>query len=222
MTKRILVVEDDQSIARLLCDNLVFEGFEVECAVDGLQALETAKRFGPDLVLLDLMLPPGVDGFELCQMFGQSEKRTAVIVLTARGQREDRVRGLKLGADDYISKPFALDELLARVHAVLRRTQRLVDRIVLGEIAIDFTQLRATRGGEELTSPIASSRSCGTSPSTRASRSRATSCCGPSGAIRRSRPPGPWTASSSGCGTRSSPIPTTRSTSGRPTATATA
>ncbi|HEY7791811.1 MAG TPA: response regulator transcription factor [Vicinamibacterales bacterium] len=150
MSKRILVVEDDRSIARLVRDNLMFEGFDVECADNGADALAAAKKRKPDLVLLDLMLPSGIDGFELCEAFSQTHNRTAVIILTARGQREDRVRGLKLGADDYVVKPFALDELLARVHAVLRRTQRRVDRVTLGDTIVDFTQLRATRGTAEL------------------------------------------------------------------------
>jgi DNA-binding response OmpR family regulator len=148
--KRILVVEDDRAIARLVRDNLVFEGFQVECAENAHDALAAAKRHAPDLVLLDLMLPSGMDGFELCQTFRETHNRTAVIILTARGQSEDRVRGLKLGADDYVVKPFALDELLARVHAVLRRTLCRVDRVVLGETVVDFTQLRATKPSGEL------------------------------------------------------------------------
>jgi DNA-binding response OmpR family regulator len=150
MSKRILVVEDDKSIARLLRDNLEYEGFEVEWAENGEQALSAARRFVPDLILLDLMLPGQIDGFELCETFSQGAGRTAVIILTARGQKQDRVRGLKLGADDYVMKPFALDELLARVHAVLRRTQPRVDQVVLGETVVDFTRLRATRGSREL------------------------------------------------------------------------
>jgi DNA-binding response OmpR family regulator len=148
--KRILVVEDDRAIARLVRDNLAFEGFDVECADNGDEALAAAARRAPDLVLLDVMLPAGVDGFELCQRFRQTHSRTAVIILTARGQSEDRVRGLKLGADDYVVKPFALDELLARVHAVLRRTQSRVDRVVLGDTVVDFTQLRVTNGSGEV------------------------------------------------------------------------
>jgi DNA-binding response OmpR family regulator len=150
MTKRILVVEDDRSIARLLRDNLNFEGFEVECTESGEDAVAAAKRFIPDLVVLDLMLPGGIDGFELCRTFSQASNRTAVIILTARGLRQDRVRGLKMGADDYVIKPFALDELLARVHAVLRRTQPRLEQVVLGDTVVDFTRLRATKGAREL------------------------------------------------------------------------
>jgi DNA-binding response OmpR family regulator len=148
--KRILIVEDDRSIARLLRDNLDFEGYDVECAENGTEALAAGKRFVPDLVLLDLMLPGGIDGFELCRTFSQAANRTAVIILTARGMKQDRVRGLQLGADDYVIKPFALDELLARVHAVLRRTQPRIEQVVLGETVVDFTRRHATKGAREL------------------------------------------------------------------------
>jgi two-component system OmpR family response regulator len=147
--KRILVVEDDTAIARLLRDNLQFDGFTVEWAQTGRAALATAKRFAPDLVLLDLMLP-GIDGFEVCRSFSQGADRTPVIILTARGRQEDRVRGLTLGADDYIVKPFALEELLARVHAVLRRTKPRLDEITIGETTVDFRKLRAFTGSREI------------------------------------------------------------------------
>jgi two-component system response regulator VicR len=147
--KRILVVEDDTAIARLLRDNLQFDGFTVEWAQTGRAALAAAKRFAPDLVLLDLMLP-GIDGFEVCRSFSQGPDRTPVIILTARGRQEDRVRGLTLGADDYVVKPFALEELLARVHAVLRRTQPRLDEITIGETTVDFRKLSAFTGSREI------------------------------------------------------------------------
>lgn len=149
MRKRILIVEDDESIARLLRDNLVFEGFDVECQADGREALPHVRRFGPDLVLLDLMLP-GLDGLEICRRLNESAERTPIIVITARAQKEDRIRGLELGADDYVIKPLALDELLARVHAVLRRTQPHPERLVLGDVTIDFRRMRAVRGERDL------------------------------------------------------------------------
>ncbi len=142
-SKRVLIIEDDPAIARLLRDNLQFDGFTVEWSATGRDALAVAKIFAPHLVLLDLMLPEGVDGFELCRSFAQGADRTPVIVLTAKGAKEDRVRGLTLGADDYVVKPFALDELLARVHAVLRRTRPRLDRITIGDTTIDFRRLRA-------------------------------------------------------------------------------
>src|SRR5215510_15617910 len=117
MKRRILVVEDDSSLARVLCDNLVYEGFDVVLAPDGNSALRQHQTFKPDLVLLDLTLP-GLDGFEVCRRINREQSGTAIIVLTARAQKEDKIQGLRLGADDYITKPFALDELLARIDAV--------------------------------------------------------------------------------------------------------
>lgn len=148
--KRILIVEDDTAIARLLRDNLQFDGFSVEWSQTGRDAVDAAKRFAPDLVLLDLTLPKGMDGFEVCRWFTQGAHRTSVIILTARGQQEDRIRGLTLGADDYVVKPFALEELLARIHAVLRRTRPRLDEIKIGETTVDFRRLRAFRRAEEI------------------------------------------------------------------------
>ena len=149
MNPRILVVEDDPVITRVLCDNLKFEGFEVDVAVDGRAALASARKFAPDLILLDLMLP-GLDGFEVCRRLTQQPERTPIIVLTSRSQKEDRIRGLELGADDYVTKPFALDELLARMRAVLRRAQKRPDEIVLGDVVIDFRHLRAQKKNQPL------------------------------------------------------------------------
>ena len=146
MAKRILIVEDDKAIARLLRDNLEYEGFVVETCDNGHEALPTVKRFTPDLLLLDLMLPNGADGFEICRALNESPTRVPVIILSARGQKEDRIRGLTLGADDYVTKPFALDELLARVHAVLRRTKPPIEQLRLGKTVIDFKRLKAYCG----------------------------------------------------------------------------
>jgi DNA-binding response OmpR family regulator len=149
MAKRVLVVEDDPTIARVLEDNLVYEGFTVECAADGRQAVEKVARFVPDLVLLDLMLPQS-SGFDVCREVSVGPNPPAVIVLTARRDKDDKVRALKLGADDYVTKPFALDELLARVHAVLRRSHPSVGEIRLGAIRVDFRRMRAFKGSEEI------------------------------------------------------------------------
>jgi two-component system, OmpR family, alkaline phosphatase synthesis response regulator PhoP len=149
MKRRILVVEDDTSLARVLCDNLVYEGFDVAHAGDGRGALEQRNAFKPDLVLLDLTLP-GLDGFEVCRRLAEGQSRTAIIMLTARGQKEDKVQGLRLGADDYITKPFALDELLARIHAVLRRVHPAEDFLVLGSLRIDFGRYTATQNDEKV------------------------------------------------------------------------
>jgi DNA-binding response OmpR family regulator len=150
MNKRVLIVEDDKSIARLLRDNLEFEGFIVDWSETGRDALQRARQFSPDLILLDLMLPNNVDGLELCRGFANSRERIPVIILTARGEKEDRVLGLSLGADDYIVKPFALEELLARVNAVLRRTKGRIRELKLGAVTIDFVNLRATKAKRQI------------------------------------------------------------------------
>lgn len=149
MKRRILVVEDDSALARVLCDNLVYEGFDVALADDGRRALSEEQTFKPDLVLLDLTLP-GLDGFEVCRRLNEERSRTAIIIVTARGQKEDKVQGLRLGADDYITKPFALDELLARIHAVLRRVPPAGDSLVLGSLQIDFNRYAAVRNDEKV------------------------------------------------------------------------
>ena len=149
-TKRILIVEDDRAIARLLRDNLEYDGFSVVWAQSGHEALPMARQHLPDLVLLDLMLPSGPDGYQLCQSLVDTIG-CPVIIITARGQKDERVRGLQLGADDYIVKPFALDELLARVHAVLRRTTPRQHRLRIGEVVVDFRAMTASRSGRPLT-----------------------------------------------------------------------
>lgn len=146
MKKRILLVEDDAALARILRDNLNFDGFDTDWVADGHLAVDRMREFAPDLVLLDVMLP-GRDGFELCSMLRQGG-RTPIIMLTARGQKGDKLKGLNLGADDYVTKPFDLEELLARVHAVLRRTRPGLDRLVLGPVEVDFRARAAHRGAE--------------------------------------------------------------------------
>jgi DNA-binding response OmpR family regulator len=148
MKKRILVVEDDASLSRVLRDNLAFEGFRVECVADGHAAVTVARAFTPDLVILDVMLP-GRDGFELCALLRRGGA-TPIIMLTARSQKADKLRGLQLGADDYVTKPFDVEELMARVHAVLRRSNPPVERVVLGDVTVDFRQMTVMRGPEDL------------------------------------------------------------------------
>jgi len=148
MHGRILIVEDDDKLARVIGDNLRFAGYEVRAAGDGREAVVCLRTFQPDLVLLDLMLPDR-SGFELCGILRQ-EGRTPIVILSARAQKADKLRGLKLGADDYLTKPFDLDELLARIQAVLRRSRRGVDRLVLGDVTIDFNALRAVAGRRDL------------------------------------------------------------------------
>lgn len=144
MKKRILVVEDDAALARVVCDTLRFEGFDVQYAASAPAAIERAKQFAPDLVVLDVMLPGG-DGFNLCGVMRRGG-RTAVVMLTARSQKVDKLRGLSLGADDYITKPFDLEELIARIAAVLRRGRSGAEQLVLGQVIIDFGSLRALHG----------------------------------------------------------------------------
>jgi DNA-binding response OmpR family regulator len=148
MNKRILIIEDDAPLSKVLQDNLEFEGFDVTTLAGGASALSEVKRLGPDLVVLDIMLPDA-DGFELCSLIRQGG-RTPIVILTARGQKADKVRGLDLGADDYITKPFDLEEFLARVRAVLRRSRPVVERLVLGRVTIDFRAQHASRGSQTL------------------------------------------------------------------------
>ena len=119
MTEKILVVEDEVSLQETLVYNLEKQGYQVEIASDGLSALEKAHQFQPDLMILDIMLP-GMDGFEVCRVLRQ-EMNTLVLMLTARDDEIDRVVGLEVGADDYMTKPFSMRELMARVKAMLRR-----------------------------------------------------------------------------------------------------
>jgi DNA-binding response OmpR family regulator len=144
MRKRVLIVEDDAALARVLRDNFVFDGFDVEWVADGHEAISKARAWVPDLVLLDVMLPDR-DGFELVGLL-RGGGRTPVIMLTARSEKADKLRGLNLGADDYVTKPFDLEELLARVHAVLRRVGPEVGPLTLGDVTVDFGTMQARRG----------------------------------------------------------------------------
>jgi DNA-binding response OmpR family regulator len=148
MKKRLLLVEDDQALARVLAENLTFCGYEVEWVADGNDVVARLRIFRPDLVLLDVMLP-GRSGFDLCGLIRQGGQ-TPVIMLTARDQKADKVRGLEMGADDYVTKPFDFDELRARVRAVLRRTRMLVRRLKLGTVTVDLEKLRATDGSRDI------------------------------------------------------------------------
>jgi len=145
MKKRILVVEDDAALGRVLRDNFEFAGFDVAWETDGNIAVRTARSFAPDLILLDLMLPGSASGFELCGVLRHGG-RTPIIILTAKSQKADKLRGLRLGADDYVTKPFDIDELLALADAVLRRTRPTVDRLILGSVDIDFRTRVAADG----------------------------------------------------------------------------
>jgi two-component system response regulator VicR len=141
---RILVIEDDRTLRLVLRDNLQTEGYRVDVAGDGASAVARARATIPDLVVLDLSLPD-YDGLELLPIL-RLLGPIPIIVLTARSQRDDKLKGLSVGADDYITKPFDTAELLARIRAVLRRARPKVTRIRLGTVAIDFLSKRALHG----------------------------------------------------------------------------
>lgn len=152
----ILIVEDEKDIVKMLDYNLKKEGYKVIVADDGEDALDLAKSKSPDLILLDLMLP-GLDGLEVCKEL-KNERKTRpipVIMLTAKAQESDKVIGLELGADDYVTKPFSPRELIARIKAVLRRgKEKLPEVIKIGDLGLDFSKIEVTVKGRpvELTS----------------------------------------------------------------------
>ncbi len=173
-TQRILVVDDEPTIREMLGYNLRRDGFIVELVEDGREALAAARRNPPDLVVLDIMLP-GVDGFQVCRALRQ-ESHVPILVLSARGEEFDRVHGLELGADDYLTKPFAMRELLARVRSLLRRAQlpptrsdstqatnttngdggamrtaTIAAALVAGDLEVDVARRQANLGGAALT-----------------------------------------------------------------------
>jgi DNA-binding response OmpR family regulator len=151
---KILVVEDDPIIRQTVQYSLKRAGFDVEAVAEGSSALETVQRAHPDLVLLDLMLP-GMDGYEIAEKLRAEDKETAIIMVTALDTERDKVRGLDAGADDYITKPFSMEELLARVRANLRRVrakETLADERVIevGDLIIEPKSFRVTVGGQKV------------------------------------------------------------------------
>jgi two-component system, OmpR family, response regulator MprA len=148
---RVLVAEDDRSVRDSLVRALTFEGYEVFTAADGAEALAAVNDTQPDVVVLDVLMP-NVDGLTACRLLRQRGDRTPVLMLTARHEVSDRVAGLDAGADDYLVKPFALDELLARLRALLRRTGVTGDEEVLrvGDLVLDPPRRQAWRGDREL------------------------------------------------------------------------
>ncbi len=151
MSIKVLVVEDEEAISHLLKYNLTAEGFEVSIVDDGDEALMAAEDFQSDIILLDWMLP-NVSGIEICrQLRARAEtQEIPVIMLTARAEEEDRLRGFDKGADDYVTKPFSMKELVARIHAVLRRANPAasVNVVTFGDIDLDRETMRVARGGE--------------------------------------------------------------------------
>jgi DNA-binding response OmpR family regulator len=149
---KILIVEDEPDMALGLKDNFEFEGYEVHTAGDGLTGLERARTLKPDLLVLDIMLPK-MSGLEVCKTLRSEGFDKPIVMLTARGQEIDKVVGLELGADDYVTKPFSIRELLARVRAILRRaegTKRRLSRYRFDDVELDFETYRGTKAGVAL------------------------------------------------------------------------
>jgi two-component system phosphate regulon response regulator PhoB len=153
MSARVLVVEDEEALSQLLKYNLEKEGYKVSLARDGEEALVVADEEKPDLILLDWMLPKA-PGIEVCRQLRarQDTRNTPIVMLTARDEEADRIRGLDTGADDYISKPFSMVELLARLRAVMRRIRPGLadDKVRVGDIVMDRVSHRVKRGAREV------------------------------------------------------------------------
>lgn len=156
---KVLIVEDEPTVRVGLEENLKFEGYNVFAAENGHQGVLLFKQEKPSLVILDLMMP-GLDGFEVCRQIRAVCIRTPIIMLTAKGSEVDKVVGLEIGADDYLTKPFGMRELFARMKALLRRAQAsaqadasekiVIERLEIGSIVIDFKAYRAKKGEEEI------------------------------------------------------------------------
>jgi two-component system alkaline phosphatase synthesis response regulator PhoP len=147
---KILIVEDEDSILMALEDDLSLEGYAVSGEPDGKRGLERAQKGGYDLIILDVMLP-GVDGFEICKQLRAAGDTTPILMLTAKSQEVDKVLGLELGADDYVTKPFSPRELTARVKALLRRGKPVdspLERVSFGDIEVDFKGYEVRKSGE--------------------------------------------------------------------------
>jgi DNA-binding response OmpR family regulator len=148
---RILIVDDEPEMLRGLEDNLQFEGYQTVTAGDGKKGLARALSEAPDLILLDVMMP-GMSGWDLCRELRQRGLDVPVIMLTARGEEVDRVLGLELGADDYVTKPFSLRELMARIRAVLRRPgpRQKFEEFAFGTVRVHLRARQAFKGGQEV------------------------------------------------------------------------
>lgn len=150
--RRILVVDDEDNLRTMLAAALKYEGYDVSQARDGAEGLRAVRESRPDLIILDVMMPH-VDGFAMCRRLRESGDRTPIIFLTARDSASDKVEGLTIGADDYLDKPFNLDELVARVEAVSRRVERepsAADVHTVGDLVLDDVAHRVTRAGVEV------------------------------------------------------------------------
>jgi two-component system OmpR family response regulator len=151
INSKILIVEDDRTLLNVLKYNLTKEGYSVVTAVDGVEAFEVARRDKPDFIILDIMLPK-MSGFEVCRIL-RKEMTVPILMLTAKTEEVDKVVGLEIGADDYMTKPFSMRELFARIHAMLRRVEMQVPTtgtLKLGDIEIDVSRHAITKGGNIL------------------------------------------------------------------------
>ena len=154
MPRKVLIVEDDKNIADLMRLYLEKESMDCQVANDGLVGLEKFQQFQPDLVMLDIMLP-GMDGWSICRKIRETSK-VPIIMLTAKGELEDKVNGLELGADDYITKPFEMKEVLARVHAVLRRygeEEQKEEKLVFDKLVINLDSYELLVDGKRVDTP---------------------------------------------------------------------
>jgi DNA-binding response OmpR family regulator len=150
MNAHVLIIEDDPTLLRGLKDNFEFEGFRVHTAADGDAGLKQALALKPDLIVLDLMLPK-INGYEICRFLREEKLQIPILILTAKGQESDVVLGLKLGADDYVTKPFSIKELLARAEALLRRTRgRELTIYEFGNCRLDTGSRALTRDGKDV------------------------------------------------------------------------
>jgi DNA-binding response OmpR family regulator len=150
--KTILIIEDDVSILRGLKDNLEYEGYAVVAQTEGEKGMKLALEKNVDLILLDIMLP-GINGFEICRKMKKEKPELPIIMITARGSEMDKVSGLDIGADDYVTKPFSIPELLARIRAVLRRfnpANEIQDQIEFGNVKINFKKFQAFVNNREI------------------------------------------------------------------------
>ena len=147
--KRLLIVEDEAIVADSIRRTLIDQDFDVEICRDGTSALERVQNYDPDLIVLDILLPDR-SGLDLCRAFSQRARPIPIIIVSGLNQETDKVRGLELGADDYLTKPFAPDELIARIRSVLRRAQRRTDKLVLGSVLVEFAPPKAWKEGEPL------------------------------------------------------------------------
>jgi DNA-binding response OmpR family regulator len=150
---KILIIEDDRAILKALESNLRSEGYEVETATDGQTGLDRARDPSQDLILLDLMLPR-MPGEEICRTLRREGITTPVLFLTAKNEEEHRVAGFELGADDYVSKPFSIRELLGRIQAILKRAagqKHLLAHFHFGKVSLDFVKMEARRGDQPIT-----------------------------------------------------------------------